>query len=83
MLKIVKIKFSDHCSKDENGNTIDIIPPAQQFLNKYKDIHINPPGISDDSNIELQKQSVCLKKCLSCGWKMKEIIVNVNGQMIV
>ena len=63
-----KNNSSDHCGKDSNGNPIDIIPPAQQFLNNYPNIDKNPPGISDESNIELQKQSVCLQRCLSCGW---------------
>lgn len=60
---------SRHCSEDDSGNTIDIIPLAQQYLNKYPNVHINPPGPSDPETLELNKHSVCLQKCLSCGWK--------------
>jgi len=63
-----KNNSNEACSLDNDGNPIDILPPAQQFLNKYPNIHINPPGPSDQSNIELQGQSECLKRCLSCGW---------------
>ena len=64
-----KNNSNEACSLDNDGNQIDILPPSQQFLNKYPNIHLNAPGPSDQSNIELQGQSECLKRCLSCGWK--------------
>lgn len=60
---------SRHCNEDDSGNTIDIIPLAQQYLNKYPNVHINPPGPSDPETLELSNHSVCLQKCLACGWR--------------
>jgi len=59
---------SRHCSKDEKGNPIDIIPLAQQYLNKYPNVHVDIPGPSDEETVELSNHSVCLQKCLKCGW---------------
>ena len=56
---------SIHCSEDDSGNTIDIIPLAQQYLNKYPNVHINPPGPSDPETLELSKCSILNKLATS------------------
>ena len=57
-----------NCKKDSECNDIDIIPLANDYLSKYPNIQIEVPRPSDESNIKLQDQSSCLKKCLQCGW---------------
>jgi hypothetical protein len=65
-------KCSDNnssCSKDSNGNQINVIAQSTEFLNKYPNISIKKPQPSDPELRELiALNSPCLQKCLKCGW---------------
>jgi hypothetical protein len=64
---VEKCSKSRHCSEDAEGNNIDIIPLAQDYLNKYPNVHVDVPRPNDPEILELSN-SDCLEKCLKCGW---------------
>ena len=57
------------CSTDSQGNPINLVARAQNFLNANP--NIERAAITDENDsgyLALQNESTCLQRCIMCGW---------------
>ena len=57
------------CSTDSQGNPINLVARAQNFLNANPNIERTAITDENDSRyLALQNESTCLQRCIMCGW---------------